>query len=358
LLGLPSIIDSHRFIEFCFNILFLMKLSDIALLIDGVLIGEDAKVLGVSDLDCQKPATICFAENNKNYKFFLTTEVAAIVVDNSFDYISKSIITVDNPKLAFTKILSLFNPFKPHNSGISTACWVDKTAKIADEVTIMQFASVMEQSEIGKGTVIYPNVYIGRGVTIGADCVLKSGVRVEDGTIIGDRVVMDINSVIGGDGFGYIQKNGKNIKIPQIGRVVIGNDVEIGSGVTIDRATIGETVIHNGVKIDNLVHIGHNVSIGENTIIVAQTGFAGSVKVGKNCMISGQVAFNDHVELEDNVVILAQSGVAEKKVASGSILLGTPALDYMQQKRVLVSLPKLPELLKRVDELEKKSLDL
>lgn len=330
-----------------------IKLSEIARLTGGELQGTDCDISGISDLENQQPGTIAYAENKKSSEALSSSAVAALIINRGLST-AKPCVVVDHAKLAFSKVLEYFSPYKPYPAGVCTGAHIEVSAVLGANVSVQPGAVIMNNSRIGDGTVIYPNVYIGRDVVIGRNCVIKAGVAVDDGTVLGDNVIIHHNAVIGGDGFGYIQKDGRNIKIPQIGRIIIGNDVEIGACSCVDRAMIGDTVIGDGVKIDNLVQVAHNVKLGENTILVSQVGIAGSTTLGKNCILAGQVGVADHISIGDNVVIMAQSGVEEKKVESGRVLFGYPARDFMETKRIFAAEARLPELLKRVAELEKK----
>ena len=331
-----------------------MKLSEIAALIHGSLVGDDMEITGVSNLDHQDPKGIAYADSKKNLKILKNTAVAALILNKELEYDSKPVIKVSDAKRAFSILLRKFSPYSPYPSRVYPQAYVDDKASLGKNATVMPFACVMENAIIGDNTVIYPHVFIGKNCRIGADCIIKSGVKIDDFAEIGDRVIIHHNSVIGGDGFGYIQHDGRNEKIPQIGRIIIENDVEIGACVTVDRATIGETHIGRGVKIDNLVQIAHNVTIGENSIIVAQVGIAGSTTLGKNCILAGQVGVADHVTIGDNVVVMAQAGIDKKKIESDSVLFGTPARDVMLTKRIYASQEKLPDLIKTVRELKKR----
>ncbi len=331
-----------------------MKLSEIAVLINGRLIGKDIEITEVSNLDHQSPDGIAYADSKKNLKLLADTPAAALIINEELEYSEKPVIKVKDAKRAFSIVLKRFSPYKPYPEKTYEQAYVSPSAKIGRNVTVMPFACIMDDTKIGDNTVIYPHVFIGKGCEIGANCVIKSGVKIDDLTIIGDRVIIHHNSVIGGDGFGYIQHDGQNEKIPQIGNIIIEDDVEIGAGVTVDRATIGATRIGRGVKIDNLVQIAHNVTIGENSILVAQVGIAGSTSLGKNCILAGQVGVADHVSIGDNVIVMAQAGIDKKKIESNSVLFGTPARDVMLTKRIYASLEKLPELVKTVRELKKR----
>lgn len=334
-----------------------MKLSEIANLISGKLIGKDVDIYGVSNLDVQTANTIAYVEKKKNIKIFANSPVAAMIIAEDMEFLEKPIIKVKNPKLAFSEILQIFSPYTPYKQQIYPNVYIEDSANIADNVTIMPFTTVMDKAQIGSATMIYSNVFIGKNVKIGKNCIIKSGVKIDDFAEIGDNVNIHHNTVIGGEGFGYIQDEGKNKKIPQIGKIIIKDNVEIGACVTIDRATLGETLIEEGVKIDNLVQIAHNVKIGKNSILVAQVGIAGSTTIGENCIFAGQVGVADHIEIGDNVILMAQSGIDKKKIESGSVLFGSPAKNAMLAKRISSAQDKLPEIVKTVRELKRRLLD-
>ncbi len=332
-----------------------MKLSEIANLVGGALSGPDAEISGVSDLDRQTPGTIAYAENKKGLDVLAPSPVAALILTPNLECPGKPVIRSDNPRLAFSKVLEAFSPYKPYPEKIYPGSHIEPTARIGRDVTVLPQAVIMDNAEIGDGCVIYSHVFVGKNVRIGKNCVLKSGVKIDEGTEIGDNAIIHHNAVIGGDGFGYLQIGGRNVKVPQIGRIVIGNDVEIGACVTIDRATIGETLVGAGVKIDNLVQVAHNVKIGDHSVIMSQAGIAGSSTLGKACFLTGQVGIADHVTLGDGVIVLAQSGVESRQVIeSGKFVFGTPARDMMEQKRIYSALARLPELVKTVTALKKK----
>lgn len=332
-----------------------MKLSEIASLIGGTLEGKDQDITGVSDLDEQFPGTIAFADNKKNLDKLKSTVVAALILPAELPCAEKPVIRVATPKFAFLKVLETFSPYPDHKKEIYPNVHIEKTAKIGKNASILPFAVIMDNAVIGDNAVIYSHVYIGRNVKIGDNCVLKAGVVIDDGAVIGDNCIIHHNTVVGGDGFGYIQKDGRNVKLPQIGNIVIGNDVELGAGVTIDRATMGETRVGNGVKVDNLVQIAHNVKIGDHSVLMSQVGVAGSSTIGKNCFLTGQVGVADHVTIGDNVIILAQSGVESKQVIeSNKFFFGTPAREMMEQKRIYSAMGRLPQMVKTLNVIKKK----
>ncbi len=332
-----------------------MKLSEIAAVIGGELVGNEVEIIGVSGLDEQSENTIAYAENKRNLELLINSSVAAIIIKKDMATSGKPVIKADDPKFAISKVLELFSPYKPYKKEIYPNTYIEKSAKIGKNVTVLPFSNIMEGTEIGDNTIIYSQVFIGKNVKIGKNCIIKAGVKIDDETTIGDNVIIHHNSVVGGDGFGYVQKDGKNFKVPQIGRIIIEDDVEIGACVTIDRSTIGNTVIGKGVKVDNLVQIAHNVKIGENTFLAGQVGVAGSSTIGRNCFLGGQVGIADHVTIGDNVAILVQSGIESKRVIeSNKVLFGSPARDLMAQKRIIFSLDRLPELVKTNRAIKKK----
>jgi UDP-3-O-[3-hydroxymyristoyl] glucosamine N-acyltransferase len=260
---------------------------------------------------------------------------------------------VNNPYLAFAKIFTLFSqkPYQP--KGIDPNTWISSTAQLGQEITIYPFVSIGDRCRIGDRVTIYPGVYVGEDSSIGEESVLYPNVSIYPGTVIGKRVILHSGVVVGADGFGYVKEGKKNVKIPQMGKVEIEDDVEIGANTTIDRATLGKTIIRRGVKIDNLVQVAHNVVIGEDSIIVAQVGIAGSTKIGRNVTLGGQVGLADHIEIGDNVMVGAQSGVAHDLPANGAYT-GSPTLPHRKFLRVVNVFPKLPEMRKTLIEIEKR----
>jgi UDP-3-O-[3-hydroxymyristoyl] glucosamine N-acyltransferase len=263
------------------------------------------------------------------------------------------VIRVADPETAFAAVLGLFAPGEDAAPGVHPSASVHPGCLLGAGVSVAEFCVLRQGAVVGQGTVLHPGVFVGRNVIIGRDCVLHPHVAVHDSTVIGERVVVKSNAVIGGRGFGFFKSGGRHVAIPQIGRVRIGSDVDIGSNVCIDRATIGETVVEDGAKIDNLVQVAHNVSIGENAIVIAQTGLSGSVRVGRGAILAGQAGIADHIDIGENAVVAAKSGVL-RDVAPGEVVLGVPALPVMRFKRIQVLLGKLQDLFNRVDKIEKK----
>lgn len=330
-------------------------LKDIASVIDGKIVGDDTVVIkGVCGIKEAQEGDITFLANTK-YKHFLDkTHAAAIIVTKDIEYPAKTIIQTENPSLGFSKVISMFKSAEAkHSKGIDKKSSIHKAAKISDNVSIGAFSVIDEDASLEDGVIIYPNCYIGKNVKIDKDTLIYPNVTIRENVTIGKNVIIHSSTIIGSDGFGYIEIDGVHKKIPQVGVVIIEDDVEIGANVAIDRARFGQTVIGKGTKIDNLVQIAHNVKIGANSIIVAQVGIAGSVTIGKNNIVAGQTALTGHVELGDNVMVGGRSAVT-KSFPSNSILLGAPAKHYRDQKKIFACISKLPELFNTIKKIKKK----
>ncbi len=331
-----------------------MKLSEISKLFNGIVEGDsDIEITGVKGLEDAQESDITYLASSKYKDKLKNCKAGAIIVKEKVSDFSGSQLIVENPPLVFARLLQLFY-VKPHPyRGISKEAMVSPSSCIGKNVTIYPFCYVDEEVKIGDNTVIYPFTYIGRETTIGADCIIYPHVTIREKTQIGNRVIIHSGSVIGADGFGYIFHNGRHEKIPQVGNVIIEDDVEIGACTTIDRATTGKTVIGKGTKIDNLVQIAHNVRIGNDCIIVAQVGIAGSSSLGPGCILAGQVGIADHVEIEGGTIITAQSGVMPGKLQRG-IFSGTPIMPHREWLKANAIFQKLPEIYKKLRELEEK----
>jgi len=329
-----------------------MKLGKIADLINAKIVGDsEIEITGACGIKEAKNGDITFLADKKNIKYIHTTDASAIIVRDEIKESPKSMLIVDNPHLAFAKVLEIFykKPFAP--LGISDKAVIGKDVNLGENVTIYPLAYISNNINIGARVIIFPGVYIGEGVSIGDDSIIYPNVTIRENVIIGKRVIIHAGTVIGSDGFGYVFEKGQHYKIPQIGGVVIEDDVEIGANVTIDRATTGNTLIGSGTKIDNLVQIGHNVKIGKNCIIIAQVGIGGSVEIGNNVILAGQVGIRDHVKISDNVKVGAQSGVAHD-IPRDEIFSGTPAIPHKTWLRAQNIYNKLPNYIKRLKELE------
>ena len=321
--------------------------------INGTIVGDrDIDILNISKIEEGSKGSLTFLANPKYTEFIYTTKASAAIVSSDFEPTEKielTLIKVKDPYSSFTKILELFNKDLSNREGISQLTVIDKSSKISDSSFIGSFSSVGENSIIGENCVIENQVFIGNNVEVGNGCKFYPGVKILDDTIIGQNCIIHSSTTIGSDGFGFAPNDdGSFKKIPQTGNVVIGDNVEIGSNSTIDRATLGSTIISDGVKLDNQIQIAHNVEIGENTAIAAQSGIAGSTKIGKNCMIGGQVGIIGHIKIGDNVKIQAQAGVTSD-VESNSRVTGTPAISYMNYNKSYVHFKNLPEIVKRID---------
>lgn len=336
-----------------------MTLQEIAKQIGGKLVGPpDLEISGPAKIDEAGPNEITFLSNQK-YKIFLKeTKAAAILLDKEVEGLEIPYILVDNAYVAFVFTLNLFNTEEaPEFEGISARAIIDNSAVIGKNVTLAPNVYVGPDVVIGDNTVIHPGTVLYRGVKIGSDCLLYSNISIRNNCIVGDRVIIHNGCVIGSDGFGFAPVGETYKKIPQLGNVVIEDDVEIGANTTIDRATLGSTLIEKGTKIDNLVQLGHNVTVGKNTIIVSQVGIAGSCKIGNHVTIGGQAGIAGHLKIGDNAVLAAQSGIS-KDVPEGAILFGSPALPIMQQKRIDVTLRHLPDMNKKLHALENEIIEL
>lgn len=330
-----------------------LLLKDLSSLLQGDLQGDpEYQITGVAQPADAGPKDIAVLRNPAHPP---SPHAGVLVVNNAGDLPEgQNAVIVQNTDYAFITVLEYFSSSEHKSPGISKDARVHETADIGGNVHVGRFVIIEENSVVGRDSSVHDRVTIGRNVKIGRACVLYPGVVIHDGTILGDQCSVKSNSVIGGKGFGYQTIDEKPVMVPQIGRVVIGSDVHIGAGVTIDRATLGETLIGDHVKIDNLVQIAHNCVIGENSMIISQCGISGSVTIGKNVILAGQVGVADHVVIGDNVVVAAKSGVS-RKLESGKVYFGYPARPIMQMKRIEAVLSHLPELARRLDRLEKNS---
>ena len=342
-----------------------MKFSvqQIADLLEGSIDGnKDAVVSSLSKIEEGKQGTLSFLSNPQYTSFIYETKATAVIVNKDFiaeKSTNTTLIRVDDAYESFRKLLEIYNKSKNNQIGIDSSAFIDKTAKLGENIFIGALTYIGKDVKIGEGTRIHPQCFIGDNVSIGDNCILHAGVRIFNNCIVGNNCTFQANSIIGSDGFGFApNSDGEYHKVPQIGNVVIEDNVEIGANTTIDRATLGSTVIQNGVKLDNLIQIAHNVEIGENTVIAAQTGIAGSTKIGKNCMIGGQVGIVGHLTIADEVKIAAQSGISSSIKEKGAIIQGSPAFNISDYKRSYVFFKKLPELYKRIQDLEKELTSL
>jgi len=334
-------------------------LNEIAKIIGGQVIGNgEILITGASGIREAAEGEITFLANPKYSSFMHKTRAAAIVTSADAQRTTKPIILTENPSLAFAKIISLFIPDETgYPKGIDYTAVIGKNVVLGKDAAIGPYTVIEDNAVIGDNTVIYAGCFIGQHTKIGNQALIYPHVSIRERVTIGSRVIIHSGAVIGSDGFGFVTIKGLYHKIPQVGTVEIGDDVEIGANVTIDRARFGKTVIGRGTKIDNLVQIGHNVVIGENSLIVAQAGVAGSTIVGNNVTLGGQSGLVGHITVGDNAIVTGQTGVA-KSVPSGTMVSGYPARPFMTTQRVNASLQNLPKLFNSVKELKKKIEEL
>lgn len=331
-----------------------MRLGEIAAYLGGTLTGDPAlEIRGVNGVHDVREGEITFLSDRRLMDLCATGPAAAVVVSEAIPELPTPQVIVGNPLYAFARLLYLFHGRPPADAGISGLAAVAATASLGEGVSVAPFVFIGENAVVGRGTVIHPGAFIGSGTVLGEDCLIYPNVTIRERVTIGNRVIIHPGAVIGADGFGYVFEAGRHYKIPQVGVVEIGDDVEIGANTTIDRATTGSTVIGSGTKIDNLVQVGHNVKIGANSVIVAQVGIGGSTEIGSYVVLGGQVGVSDHAQIADGCRVAAQSGIMgrlEKGTYSGS-----PVIPHRDWLRATALFAKLPELHRRVRELEERS---
>ncbi|MDD5556612.1 MAG: UDP-3-O-(3-hydroxymyristoyl)glucosamine N-acyltransferase [bacterium] len=337
-----------------------MELREIASLLNGeVEEGGDLVITGASGIKEAREGDITFLANPKYAPLLETTRAAAVIVEKGWELsCAKPLVRVENASLAFGALIERFGPKKiEFPPGVHPMAAVSPKASLGKDVHVGPFAVVEEGASIGDRSIVRSAVYIGHDAKVGADCHIYPNVTIRERCEIGDRVIIHGGTVIGSDGFGYVAVKGVHHKIPQIGRVVIEDDVEIGANVSIDRARFDRTIVRRGTKIDNLVQIAHNCDIGENSIIVAQVGISGSTSIGKNVILAGQVGVVGHVTIGDNTIIGAKGGVS-KSIPPNSYYIGLPVMEAKQYKKTHAALSRLPDLAAKVKELERKLADL
>ena len=321
--------------------------QQIADFLSGEIMGDpQTKVSGFSKIEEATSGSLSFLSNEKYAHYLYTTQASIILVNKDFevkDVVKPTLIRVKDAYASLAALLSLVEKNKVGKTGRENPSYVSESADVPEKTYIGAFSYIGENVAVGTNVQIYPQVYVGDNVSIGDNCIIYPGVKIYYGTKIGNNCIIHAGAVIASDGFGFAPEGEKYSKIPQIGIVEIEDDVEIGANTTIDRSTMGKTVIHKGVKLDNLIHIAHNVEVGENTVMAAQVGIAGSTKVGKHCMFGGQVGISGHIEIGDDVTLGAQSGVPSS-VKAGSTFLGAPAFnarDFARSSAVFKNLPEI-----------------
>ena len=331
--------------------------AQIAVILEGEVEGNsEIEVSKLSKIEEGGPGSLSFLANPKYTQFIYTTKASIVIVNKIFKAekeIHSTLIRVEDAYKSFSKLLEYYNQVKMNKTGIESPVFISKSATYGENIYIGAFAYLGENIKIGNNTKIYPNVYIGDNVNIGDNVILFSGAKIYSDTIIGDNCVIHSSAILGADGFGFApNEKGEFIKVPQTGNVIIEDNVDVGAATSIDRATLGSTIIRKGVKLDNHIQIAHNVEIGKNTVIAAQTGIAGSTKIGENCMIGGQVGIVGHITIGNNVKIQAQSGIG-RNVKDNEILQGSPALPYSDYNKSYVHFKNLPKTMNRINILEK-----
>jgi len=327
------------------------KLKDIALFVDGYISGDpNLEITGVSEIQNGRSGTITFLGNQAYKKYMDSTKASAVIVSNEKFLSGKDGVIVRNPQFAMAKVLSKFFPNEYNAKGIHPKAIVDSSSNIGNNVTIEAGAVIEAGVTIDDSTFIGANVFIGKNTKIGSECNIYQNVVIYQDIFIGNKVIIHGSAVIGCDGYGFVKDEGKHLKIPQTGTVLIGDDVEIGANSVIDRATIGETIISNMTKIDNLVHIGHNVQIGSGCLITAQVGIAGSAIIGDNCSIGGQAGVVPHVEIGPKSIIAAKSGVT-KSLIGGEMYGGYPARPIKEQHKRDAIYSEISIMKKKLDQL-------
>jgi UDP-3-O-[3-hydroxymyristoyl] glucosamine N-acyltransferase len=349
----------HSFDQNGFKPRFSLTLAKIAKIVEGEIAGDsNTLITGISGIKEAQPGDITFVANKKYLPLMRTTRASAIITSYEINGSDKPLVKTDNPSLAFAKLVSCFAlPEEKSEPGIHPTAVIGKDVKIGRDVSIKPYAVVSDGVKIGDNTIISANVFVGKYTIIGEKTLIYPHVVIRERITIGSRVIIHSGTIIGSDGFGFATVKGVHRKIPQVGTVVIGDDVEIGANVTIDRARFGKTHIKQGTKIDNLVQIAHNVEIGENSIIVAQSGISGSTVVGRGVILAGQSGIVGHITIGDNAIVAAQAGVT-KSVPANERVSGYPARSHSIAKRINACVQRLPKLYKRFHELEEKIRNL
>jgi UDP-3-O-[3-hydroxymyristoyl] glucosamine N-acyltransferase len=338
--------------------------QQIASILEGKIVGNaSAKIHTLSKIEEGMPGSISFLSNPKYEPYLYTTQASAIIISDQYTpkkEIGATLILVKDPYTAFTVLLNEYNRLLNNSKeGIEQPSFIASSSTVGEHIYVGAFAYIGHNCTIGNHVRIYPQAYIGDNVQIGDYTVVHSGVKVYSGSIIGKNCILHAGVVIGSDGFGFApQPDGSYKPIPQVGNVILHDNVSIGANTVIDCATLGSTIIREGVKLDNLIQIAHNVEIGKNTVIAAQTGVSGSTKIGENCVVGGQVGFVGHIRIADKTSVGAQSGIGKSITKPGTAVQGSPAFDYKENLKSQVIFRKLPLLLKKLDDLEEKILNL
>jgi UDP-3-O-[3-hydroxymyristoyl] glucosamine N-acyltransferase len=332
-----------------------LTLGEIAKLIDGEVSGNsDIKITGISGIKEAVKGDITFLANSKYESLLAKTAASAVIVSKSINSSLKPLVKTENPSLAFARVVNLFAPNTiNHPKNIHSLSAISAKAKLGKNTSVGAFTIIEDNVQIGDNTIIYGNCYIGHDTKIGAKCIIYPNVSIRERIEVGNRVIIHCGAVLGSDGFGFAKVKGVQEKIPQIGTVVIEDDVEIGANVAVDRARFDKTIIGKGTKIDNLVQIAHNVIVGENCLIIAQAGISGSTVIGKDVILAGQAGLVGHITVGDGAIAAAQAGVT-KSIPAHTMVSGYPARPHDEAKRVNACVQNLPSLYKKIKELEEK----
>ena len=331
--------------------------KQIAQLLQGEIEGDpEVKISKLSKIEEGVPGSISFLANPLYTQYVYHTKASIVIINKDFVLsgpVETTLIRVESAGAAFAKLLEMYNQVKLNKTGISKQAYISDSATVGTNIYAGEFAVVSDNARIGNNVKIYPQVYIGDNVIVGDNTTLFAGVKVYSDCVIGKDCIIHSGTVIGSDGFRFEPQNVGNTKVPQIGNVVIEDDVEIGANCAIDRATLGSTIIRKGVKFDNLIHIAHNVEVGERSYLAACNVIAGSTKIGKNCMFSGQVGIVGHLQIADNTTISAQSGISKSITKPGEVYMGSPAFEAGKYRKAYIHFRNLEGVVKRIDALEK-----
>ena len=332
--------------------------TQIAGILEGDIIGNpDVEVSKLSKIEEGTEGSLTFLANPKYKSYIYSTKASITIVNKSFQAengLTTTLIKVEDAYKSFSKLLEYYNQIKMNKSGIEQPSFISESAKYGENVYVGAFTYIGDNVQIGDNVKIFPNTYIGDNVTIGDHTILFAGVKIYSECLIGNSCVINSGAIIGADGFGFMpNENGEYSKVPQTGNVILEDYVDVGAATTIDRATLGSTIIRKGVKLDNQIQIAHNVEIGKNTVIAAQTGIAGSTKIGNNCQIGGQVGIAGHITIGNNVKVQAQSGIG-RNIKDNEVLQGSPSFAYGDWNKSYVHFKNLPKIVKTINDLEKK----
>ena len=332
--------------------------QQIAGILEGDIVGNpDVEVSKLSKIEEGTEGSLTFLANPKYTSYIYSTRASITIVNKTFEpenEIETTLIKVEDAYKSFSKLLEYYNMVKLNKVGVEQPSFISESTKYNDTVYIGAFSYIGENVSLGENVKIFPNVYVGDNVTIGNDTIIFAGAKIYSECVIGKNCVINSGAIIGADGFGFVpNEKGEFSKVPQTGNVILEDFVDIGAGTTIDRATLGSTIIRRGVKLDNQIQIAHNVEIGKNTVIAAQTGVAGSTKIGENCMIGGQVGIAGHLVIGNGVRVQAQSGIG-RNVKDNETLQGSPSFNYGDWNKSYVYFKNLPKIVKNINEIEKK----